>query len=581
MIRRRRANPNNQNTNDQTLVTEFKRLCKPRIAKLFNLLEVDNKTGERCPVTFKILQTDVLPMCVTKYDIRLMKRWISELEIEAKGEGLETKPIPRKTFFNRVHKDMFAPLLIGIVEVSKISKLKSTFEDVICSVERNRRWSKLKDRFTMKDISSLSNINKNNTNNQNDINNNQPSRSSNTSSNIFEKSIDKGKGSQERSTNKRKSLTHFKSSENNRARNQHHHQHPDHYFNLNWDDHRRHRGESTLNLHKNAQHLMSTVRVWSYDSITKRAKTVTSHSGDHVSRVSIQKDKLVVLLSNGKMEESSIHLTLLSKIKSTEIKSVNGRPSKSLRRYNSLLTEDTIHESKYDDDKDDVRVTNVPKRRDLQRSTSSSNVMDHNHKPLPLSSSHSFHNNDDDDDDDDSETTIDLSKYPERTGLGISCRDLFAYDVVDISTSDTQAAMLVNGQLYTWGCNPNILGHPTLPKQNSSMKTPEIEDVIDGSTVREDYLQKEKYDNCYKSFINYHMDMCESAGLMKDGFDSTWLEYPKDADELWKNLQQKWYIKLVSSEKCQFFIFFVRLKCFFVQSITFLFFSSFFTMSIE
>ena len=77
------------------------------------------------------------------------------------------------------------------------------------------------------------------------------------------------------------------------------------------------------------------------------------------------------------------------------------------------------------------------------------------------------------------------------------------------------------------------------------MKTPDVDDVIHGATNRDDYLQQDTYDECYKYFLDYHEELCEQAGLMKEGFDSTWLEYPEDADRLWKKLQQQWYIQMV------------------------------------
>ena len=135
-------------------------------------------------------------------------------------------------------------------------------------------------------------------------------------------------------------------------------------------------------------------------------------------------------------------------------------------------------------------------------------------------------------------------KYPKRNGLGIQCGELWKYDIKDVSVSDTQAAMVVSGRLYTWGPVPEILGHPPLPLQNSIMRTPDVEDVVHGSTHPEDYLQREKFENILIKFRKFHEIECQKAGLEKDGFDETWLEYPKDADELWSKLQHEWHRQL-------------------------------------
>ena len=522
MKRRKGNNPNNQ-TNHQTLVMEFKHLCRPRIAKLFNLLETNSTTGERQPITAKILANEVLPVCVTARDTALIQSWVHNLEHQAHSLGLETIEIPRKTFYNRLHRDMFAPLLVGIVEISEIAQLTSTFEDVICSVERNQRWCKLKERFTLKEQPTPPLKDNKTANNRRSP---SPPRHGTKKANGGNSKFDEDWSTRDENHRQPK----ITSPPGPLAPKHHHRRH--HSYNVDWTTHRHRR----TNLHKKANHLMSTVRVWSYDAVTQRAKTVTSHQGDHISRVSIQTDKLVALLSNGKMEETSIHLALLSKAKAKE-----RRQTPLLRRYNSVVGKD-LRKAGEEDGKED-RKTTLPKSHHLARSTSS-HTLRKDHDRLLSPSNHTMHDGGGGGDDQLDRPAINPDQYPERTGLGVSCSALFNYDIQDVSASDTQAAMLVKGQLYTWGHEPSVLGHPPLPVQNTSMKTPAVDDVIHGATNRDDYLQQDTYDDCYKYFLDYHEELCEQAGLMKEGFDSTWLEYPEDADQLWKSLQQQWYIQM-------------------------------------
>ena len=64
MLHRKRKNPNNK-TVLNSIEKEFKVLCKSRIQKLWNLLEIDNVTGERRPITQRQLQKEILPVCTT------------------------------------------------------------------------------------------------------------------------------------------------------------------------------------------------------------------------------------------------------------------------------------------------------------------------------------------------------------------------------------------------------------------------------------------------------------------------------------------------------------------------------------
>ena len=279
---------------------------------------------------------------------------------------------------------------------------------------------------------------------------------------------------------------------------------------------------------------MSKVRVWSYDSTTKRAKTITAHDGEHIARASIQGDKFVMLLSSGKMEESSIHLALLSKAKVTKIEA-NKKTSKKrvLRRYDSVLTqEENIRTTS---DHHPNHPNHLKHAHNTNTSASTPNLFASDALPQATSREHETKEN----------ATLFKHQYPTRNGLGILCSALYKYDISDVSASDTQAAMVVNGKLYTWGQDPTILGHPALPVQNESMQTPDVEDVIEGSFNAEDYLQKDIFEERLKAFRTYHEHMCNQAGLMKDGYDASWLEYPKDANALWKRLQQQWLVEMV------------------------------------
>ena len=551
MLHRKRKNPNNK-TVLNSIEKEFKVLCKSRIQKLWNLLEIDNVTGERRPITQRQLQKEILPVCTTNKDTRLITAWIQELELQAASMGRETPlPIGRKTFHSRLHKDMFAPLLLGVVKESEIAGLTSTFEAVICSVERNRRWSKLKDRFASKAEEPKKRHDTVPRFMQQQETHRSLASSSRTTSRSHESDEGKaaapgaatapsagaapGAGAAKKSSRRSfprspppHSMQQSSSSPASLS--------SDKVFQLrrggwsdltDWKRLRHHRRE----LHKKADHMNSLVRVWSYDHTVKRARTVTSHNGDHIQRASVQGGKLVVLLSNGKVEESAIHLTLLSKKKISELKR---RPG--LRRYNSMqtgmLTED-------DDGKHHQQ--HQQHHRSLTRAhASSSNVLAANHEhAVHLSpSGHTMSP------DQKQRRRLLGKQYPERNGLGIQIGNLWKYDVADVSMSDTQAVMVVEGKLYTWGHNSTVLGHPALPEQNASMQTPDVQDVVKGSTNPEDYLQRNVFEQNLSKFRQYHEDACNQAGLAKEGFDATWLEFPQDAAALWNKLQVEWHRQL-------------------------------------
>ena len=48
---------------------------RPHIARLWQLLELDNLTGERRDLTYHVLKDEVLTVCVTRYETRKMKAW--------------------------------------------------------------------------------------------------------------------------------------------------------------------------------------------------------------------------------------------------------------------------------------------------------------------------------------------------------------------------------------------------------------------------------------------------------------------------------------------------------------------------
>ena len=366
MLNRKKKNYNN-NPSTTSIDKEFRSLCKPKIDKLWKLLEVNNSTGERRAVTHRLLRQEVLPVCITKNDTFLIRKWIQHLETQQAESGRELPdPIKRKSFYSRIHKDMFAPLLLGVVKESEIHNLNATFEGVICSVERNRRWSKLKDRFATKiDDPDTTKSQRLKTNvpqcmqqketHQSLTSSRSSSSSGSTSHNVH---FNQDRNHTDRNnpttttTKVRDQETKTSTTTTNSNNNKTHHRHHQHYPNssssspppsppfgfklrrngwsdlTDWKQLRRNRHK----LHKCADHLNSLVRVWSYDPLVKRARTITAHTGDHIQTASIHGNKLVALLSNGKVEESVIHLTLLSKSKASEI----SKHPKSLQRYNSM-----------------------------------------------------------------------------------------------------------------------------------------------------------------------------------------------------------------------------------------------------
>ena len=48
---------------------------RPHTTRLWQLLELDNLTGERREMTYHILKEEVLPICVTRDETHKMKAW--------------------------------------------------------------------------------------------------------------------------------------------------------------------------------------------------------------------------------------------------------------------------------------------------------------------------------------------------------------------------------------------------------------------------------------------------------------------------------------------------------------------------
>ena len=450
-----------------TLEQLWKRECKPHIARLWQLLEQDSISGERRAVTSSVLRNEVLPLCVTRYETARLQAWIDDLELDAASNGSIGMPIKRSTFHARLHKEMFAPLIKKVENESQLCHLRSSFVDVICSVERRRRWQKLEDRFALSRSESLS-VRK------------DTIGGSSAVSKVDDTGHQQGASRQSAKTDAAHGLHRQIGTCHVTAGNK---EQEDFKFDSS-------NGKGGPDQHKIQQHvkhthadsLRSIVKVWSYDSSSKTGKESVLHDGDHVQSASMHNSLISIVFSDGKLKECPI--------------------------TNSKARNESSGE--------------------LSSSQSDMGTLAQSLDPQ--------------------------SKLSKSLTLSVSA--LYGHRVQSLSASDTQAAIVVEGQLYTWGHIPDILGHPPLPDQKDAMTTPEVEDVIKGTTDEEDFLQTGIFNNQLAEYRRWHEIVCQRASLSGNPDSTsnmsaeaaeamkTWLEYPHQARELWETLQAEWYSRL-------------------------------------